>query len=152
AVVIAIDVIVHGLDFHRLFIIVDGKDVDSATMADVLDVLVGGRPDQIVGKEVDERGNTNRLANEAAHDEQAVHNKVARPVLLPGAPPEHLCSRKSSGSVLERHLDNAVINDDGCTLVLRKREGSGKAVLYRVDKKAPNTPGDPPQPEDGDWD
>ena len=35
-------------------------------------------------------------------------------------------------------------------LVLRKREGSGKAVFYRVDKKAAGASGAPPKPEDGD--
>ena len=35
-------------------------------------------------------------------------------------------------------------------LVLRKREGSGKAVFYRVDKQAAGASGAPPKPEDGD--
>jgi hypothetical protein len=139
-------------DFQTLFITQEEDDEDSATLADVLDVLVAALPDQFLAKDVAELVNTGRFAGVLGNDEKTINNKLVRDFLLPGAPTDHLFSTKSIGRLLKRHLDNAVINDDGCTLVLRKREGSGKAVFYRVDKKAANTPGAPPQPEDGNWD
>jgi hypothetical protein len=138
------------LDFQTLFITQEEDDEDSATLADVLQVLLARCPREFMAKDVAELVNASQFGGFVSNTEEASNRKLVRDFLLPGAPDDHLISTKSIGRLLRRHLDNAVSSDNGDMLVLRKREGSGKAVFYRVDKKAGGASGAPPKPEDGD--
>ena len=137
------------LDFQKLFITQEEDDEDSASLADVLEVLVAAYPGEFMAKDVAELVNASRFSGFQRHEETS-NKKLVRDFLLPGAPDDHLFSTKSIGRLLKRHLDNAVYPMTADMLVLRKREGSGKAVFYRVDKKAAGASGAPPKPEDGD--
>ena len=121
------------LDFQKLFIAQEEDDEDSATLADVLGILVAAYPKEFLAKDVAELANTSRLFGD---EETKSNKKLVRDFLRPGVTDDYLFSVKSIGRLLKRHLDNAVMADDGCMLVLRKRAGSGGAVFYRVDKKA----------------
>src|SRR5215472_7663151 len=135
------------LDFQKLFIAQEEDDEDSASLADVLEVLVAAYPGEFMAKDVAELVNTSRISGN--HEERS-NKKLVRDYLLPGATDDHLFSAKSIGRLLRRHLDNAVKADDGCMLVLRKRAGrEGKgAIFYHVDKTAGATrAGEPDQQE-----
>jgi hypothetical protein len=121
------------LDFQKLFVAQEEDDEDSTSLADVLEVLVAAHPGEFMAKDVAELVNTSRISGD--HEEKS-NKRLVRDYLLPGATDDHLFSTKSIGRLLKKHLDNAVMTDDGCMLVLRKRAGSGGAVFYRVDKKA----------------
>jgi hypothetical protein len=136
------------LDFQKLFITQEEDDEDSATLADVLEVLLATCPREFMAKDVAELVNASQFGGFVS-DAEASNKKLVRDFLLPGAPDDALISAKSIGRLLRRHLDNAVLSDNGEMLVLRKREGSGKAVFYRVDRKAAGASGAPPKPEDG---
>jgi hypothetical protein len=133
-----------------LFITQEEDDEDSATLADVLEVFLAMCPGEFMAKDVAELVNDSQFGGFVSNTEEASNKKLVRDFLLPGAPDHLLISTKSIGRLLRRHLDNAVLSDNGDMLVLRKREGSGKAVFYRVDKKAAGASGAPPKPEDGD--
>jgi hypothetical protein len=139
------------LDFKKLFVAQEEDDEDSASLADVLGVLVAAYPKEFIAKDVA------ALVNSywGGPDEESSDRKMVRDYLLPGAADSHRFSAKSIGRLLKKHLDNVVMADGGGTLVLRKREGRKKEVFYRIDKKAsgassmPET-GKPDQQEAGD--
>jgi hypothetical protein len=140
------------LDFQSLFLTQEEDDEDSATLADVLEVLMVALPKEFLAKDIAELVNASRLVGLPGNDndEERTNKKLVRDFLLPGVPADHLISAKSVGRLLRRHLDNAVMSNNGGTLVLRKRPGSGKeGVFYRVDKKAAGAPDAPPEPEHG---
>jgi hypothetical protein len=108
------------LDFQKLFITQEEDDEESASLADVLDVLVKKWPEQFTASDVAGMIN-NPSPNE---DEQTL-----REYLLPGALPNHVFSAKSIGKLLKRHLDEPVRSGER-TLVLRSWED--KHVKQRV--------------------
>ena len=111
------------LDFQKLFITQEEDDEESASLADVLDVLVKKWPDQFTAKDVAGMIN-NPSPNE---DEQTL-----RDYLLPGALPNHVFSAKSIGKRLKHHLDGPVRSGER-TLVLRWWEDSHlKVLVYGV--------------------
>ena len=113
----------HELDFQKLFVTQEEDDEESASLADVLDVLVKTWPDQFTASDVAGMIN-NQFPNE---DEQTL-----RDYLLPGAPPHHVFSPKSIGRLLKRHLDEPVRSGER-TLVLRSWEDThSKMRVYGV--------------------
>jgi hypothetical protein len=111
------------LDFQKLFITQEEDDEESASLADVLDVLVKKWPDQFTARDVAGMIN-NPSPNE---DEQTV-----REHLLPGALPNHVFSAKSISKRLKQHLDEPVRSGER-TLVLRSWEDKHiKLLVYAV--------------------
>ena len=111
------------LDFQKLFITQEEDDEESASLADVLDVLVKKWPEQFTASDVAGMIN-NPSPNE---DEQTL-----RDYLLPGALPNHVFSAKSIGKLLKRHLDEPVRSGER-TLVLRSCEDKhSKLRVYGV--------------------
>ena len=108
------------LDFQKLFLTQEEDDEESASLADVLEVLVKKWPDQFMAADVAGMIN-NPSPNE---DEQTL-----REYLLPGALPNHVFSAKSIGRRLKQHLDEPVRSGER-TLVLRSWED--KHVKLRV--------------------
>jgi hypothetical protein len=99
------------LDFKKLFITQEEDDEESATLADVLDILLKKWPDQFTASDVADMVNT----PEPNEDEQTL-----RDFLLPRALPNHRFSSKSIGPRLKQHLDEPVRSGER-TLVLRRR-------------------------------
>src|SRR5262245_38909106 len=60
------------LDFQTLFITQEEDDEDSATLADVLDVLVAAYPGEFLAKNVAELVNTSRFAGVLGNDEKTI--------------------------------------------------------------------------------
>jgi len=87
------------LDFRKLFIEQEEDDEDSATLADVLDVLVKKWPEQFTASDV--AGMINIPYPE--EDEQTI-----RDFLLLGARPDHEFSSRSIGKRLKQYIDNPV--------------------------------------------
>jgi hypothetical protein len=100
------------LDFRKLFIAQEEDDEDSATLADVLEVLVKKWPDQFTASDLAGMVNT----PEPNEDEQTL-----REYLLPGVPSHHQFSSKSIGKRLKQHRDEPVCSGER-TLVLRSWE------------------------------
>ena len=119
----------HEVDFQTLFLEQEEDDEDSASLADVLDVLVAAYPEEFMAKDVAELVNTSRISG---NDEEKSNKKLVRDFLLPGATNDHLFSAKSIGRLLKQHLDNAVMTDDGGMLVLRKREGKEAKERFSI--------------------
>ena len=111
------------LDFQKLFVTQEEDDEESASLADVLEVLVKKWPDQFMASDVAGMIN-NPYPNE---DEQTL-----RDYLLPGALPNHVFSAKSIGKRLKQHLDEPVRSGER-TLVLRSWEDKhSKMRVYGV--------------------
>jgi hypothetical protein len=111
------------LDFKKLFITQEEDDEESATLADVLDLLAKKWPDQFTASDVAGMVNT----PEPNEDEQTL-----RDYLLPGALPNHRFSPKSISRCLKRHLDEPVCSGER-TLVLRSWEDKhSKTRIYGV--------------------
>ena len=108
------------LDFQKLFITQEEDDEESASLADVLDVLVKIWPDQFTASDV--AGMINNP--EPNEDEQTL-----REFLLPGVQPNYRFSPKSIGKLLKKHLDEPVRSGER-TLVLRSWED--KSANMRV--------------------
>jgi len=108
------------LDFQKLFVTQEEDDEESASLADVLDVLVKKWPDQFMASDVAGMIN-NQSPNE---DEQTL-----REYLLPGAPSHTQFSSKSIGKRLKQHLDEPVRSGER-TLMLRSWED--KHIKMRV--------------------
>jgi hypothetical protein len=111
------------LEFQKLFITQEEDDEESASLADVLDVLLKKWPDQFTASDVAGMIN-NPSPNE---DEQAL-----REFLLPGALANYVFSAKSIGKLLKRHLDEPVRSGER-TLALRSWEDKhSKLRVYGV--------------------
>ena len=122
----------HEIDFQTLFLDQEEDDEDSASLADVLEVLMAACPKEFQAKDVAELVNKNMVYDE----EKRIDRKLVRDFLLPGATDDQLFSAKSIGRLLKRHLGNVVQTHDGYILVLRKREEVGESIFYRIDKNA----------------
>jgi hypothetical protein len=106
-----------------LFITQEEDDEESASLADVLEVLVKKWPNQFMAADVAGMIN-NPSPNE---DEQTL-----RDYLLPGAQPHHVFSAKSIGKQLKQHLDEPVRSGER-TLVLRRRlDAHSEVFTYHV--------------------
>ena len=101
----------HELDFQKLFIEQEEDDEESASLADMLEVLEKRWPDAAFS--------ANAVANLINDRNQRDDGQIVRDVLLPGALAEHVFSAKSVGRLLNKHVDNAV-RSGGRTLVLRR--------------------------------
>ena len=111
------------LDFQKLFIAQEEDEEESASLADVLNVLVKTWPDQLTASDV--AGIINNP--EPNEDEQTL-----RDYLLPGAQPNHRFSAKSIGKLLKKHVDEPVLSGER-TLVLRSWEDkSANMRVYSV--------------------
>jgi hypothetical protein len=120
------------LDFQTLFLTQEEDDEEAATLADVLSVFVTEWPEEFSATDVTARLNNNMF------DER---NQMMRDYLLPGVPLGYTFSPKSIGRMLRRHLDEAVKDDAGRTLILRKREDKHKKMLaYHVEVRTENCP------------
>ena len=100
------------LDFQKLFVTQEEDDEESASLADVLDVLEKTWSGPFNASDV--AGMIN--SQFPTEDEQTL-----RDYLLPGAPPHHVFSAKSIGRSLKRHLDEPVRSGER-TLVPRSWE------------------------------
>jgi hypothetical protein len=100
------------LDFRKLFIEQEEDDEDSATLADVLEVLVKKWPDQFTASDLVGMVNT----PEPNEDEQTL-----RDFLMPNARPDHQFTSKSIGKRLKQYIDNPVRSGERA-LVLRSWE------------------------------
>jgi hypothetical protein len=113
----------HELDFQKLFIEQEEQDEDSATLSDVLELLLKKWPGQFTASDVEGMVNT-REPNE---DEQTL-----REYLLPGARPDHRFSSISIAKRLKKDMDNPVPSGER-TLILRRQHDPHKEVFfYRV--------------------
>jgi hypothetical protein len=111
------------LNFRKLFIEQEEDDEDSATLADVLEVLMKKWPDQFTASDMAGMINT----SEPNEDEQTL-----REFLLPGVQSHHVFSPKSIGRRLKQHLDEPVRSGER-TLVLRSWEDKHvKMLVYGV--------------------
>jgi len=111
------------LDFQKLFLEQEEDDEDSATLADVLEVLVKKWPDQFAASDVAEMINIS-YPNE---DEQTL-----RDFLWPGARTDHQFSAKSIGKRLKQHIGNPVRSGER-VLALRSWEDTHiKMSVYGV--------------------
>jgi hypothetical protein len=111
------------LDFRKLFIEQEEDDEDSATLADVLEVLVKKWPDQFTASDLVGMVNT----PEPNEDEQTL-----RDFLMPNAQPDQQFTSKSIGKRLKQYIDNPLRSGER-VLVLRSREDTHiKMNVYSV--------------------
>jgi hypothetical protein len=114
------------LDFQTLFLAQEEDDEEAASLADVLGVFVEKLSSEFSANDV-----TAMLNNYTFHDVSA---QMAREYLLPGAPAGYTFSSQAITRMLRRHLDEAVKDGSGRTLILRKRDDKHKNILvYRVE-------------------
>jgi hypothetical protein len=111
------------LDFQKLFVTQEEDDEESASLADVLEVLVKKWPEQFTAADVAGMIN-NQYPNE---DEQAL-----RDYLLPGALPNYVFSAKSITRLLKRHLDEPVKSGESTLVLRRQRDAHTEVLNYRV--------------------
>ena len=115
----------HKLDFKSLFIVQEEDDEESASLADVLDVLAKHWRGTFTAVDVAAFINNQNLVS--GEDEHLV-----REYLLPGVLPHQMFSAKSVGRLLKKHLDGPVKSGDR-TLVLRAaHDPHTKVLCYRV--------------------
>jgi hypothetical protein len=112
------------VDFQTLFLEQEEEDEESASLADVLDVMAKALPHEFAATHVA------GLVN----DRTSPIGATVREFLYSGAPPNHVASPKSVGKRLNKHLDDPVKHGDR-TLTLRKwlnpHGGSkGKGTYY----------------------
>jgi hypothetical protein len=111
------------LDFRKLFIEQQEDDEDSATLADVLEVLAKKWPDKFTASDLVAMVNT----PEPNEDEQTL-----RDFLMPNARPDHQFTSKSIGKRLKQYIDNPVRSGER-VLVLRSCEDTHiKMNVYSV--------------------
>ncbi len=111
------------LDFQKLFVTQEEDDEESASLADVLEVLVKKWPGQFTAADV--AGMINKQCpNE---DEQAL-----RDYLLPGVLPNYVFSAKSLTRLLKRHLDEPVKSGERTLVLRRQRDAHTEVLNYRV--------------------
>jgi hypothetical protein len=113
----------NALDFQKLFLAQEEDDVESASLADVLEVFLSKWGES----GFDARDLTEIINSQFPDDD----GRLLREYLLPGAPSHHMFSAKTVGRLLKRHLDEPVKSGKR-TLVLRSREGRHKMRTYHV--------------------
>jgi hypothetical protein len=111
----------HELDFKKLFIEQEESDEDSATLADVLEVLA--KKDQFTASDVAEMINIPYPEK----DEQTL-----RDFLLPGVRPEHQFSAQTITRRLKQHLDNPVRSGERTLILRRHLDLQSEVYVYRV--------------------
>ena len=113
------------LDFQKLFIEQEGDDEESASLADVLEIMLRLWPGGFEAQEMAEV--INDLQN---RDEDA---QTLRDFLLPGVLAERAFSAKSVGHALKKHKDGPVRSEKGRTVVLRSEmDTHTKKLVYKV--------------------
>ena len=113
----------HELDFQKLFITQEEDDEESASLADVLEVLLERWPGQFTASDV-----AGMINNQYPNEDES----TLRDYLLPGAPPHHVFSAKTVTRLLKRHLDEPV-KRGGRALVLRRWQDAHSEVFnYHV--------------------
>ena len=114
----------HALDFQQLFIAQEEDDEESASLADMLEVLVKWWPDQNFMASA-----VTGMINNRNKDEDG---QIVRDVLLPGAMAEHVFTSKTVTRLLKKHIDEPV-RGGGRTLALRRElDPHTKTYSYRV--------------------
>ena len=83
----------HKIDFQTLFLDQEEDDEDSASLADVLEVLMAACPKEFQAKDVAELVNKNMVYDE----EKRIDRKLVRDFLLPGATQDQFFRRSLSG-------------------------------------------------------
>jgi hypothetical protein len=113
----------HTVDFQKLFIAQEEDDEESASLADVFEVLVKQWPEEFTASDVA------GMINNQSPDE---NEQTVRDFLLPGTPAHHVFSAKTVTRLLKRHLDEPVKSGER-TLVLRRWEDTRmNAFNYRI--------------------
>ena len=118
------------VDFQNLFLIQEGDDEDSTSVADALGAMLelwpndkNGKPTVFQAKDVAVKINGSPPGN------------VLREFLFPGAPLGYAATAKSVGRRLRRHLDEPV-KDEEQTLALRTwREHDNEPLSYYVEQR-----------------
>ena len=100
------------LDFQKLFTAQEEEDEESASLADVLEILLEKWPDGFTASEVA------GLINNPSPD---ANEQVLRDYLLPGALSSYVFSASTTSRMLKKHLDGPVRSGER-TLVLRSQE------------------------------
>jgi hypothetical protein len=113
----------NALDFQKLFLVQEEDDVESASLADVLEVFLSEWGEG----EFDAKDVAVRINSQFPDDD----DRLLREFLLPGVAPHHMFSTKTVGRLLKRHLDEPVKSGKR-TLVLRSRETRLKMRTYHV--------------------
>ena len=112
------------LDFQRLFTAQEEEDEESASLADVLEILLEKWPDGFTASEVA------GLINNPSPD---ANEQVLRDYLLPGALSSYVFSARTTSRMLKKHLDGPVRSGER-TLVLRSQENKHlKMRVYGVE-------------------
>ena len=111
------------LDFQKLFLEQEEDDEESASLADVLEILLKKWPNKFEAKDV--AGMINNTS--PTEDEQTL-----RDYLLPGALANHVFSARSIGRRLKNHID-APVRCGKRTLVLRRvLDSHSNVFVYEV--------------------
>jgi hypothetical protein len=110
------------LDFQKLFITQEEDDEESASLADVLELLVKKWPGQFTAADVA------GMINNPNEDEQMV-----REYLLPGVLPSHVFSSKTIARLLKKHLGNPVRNGEHTLILRRQQDAHSEVFSYHVD-------------------
>jgi hypothetical protein len=112
------------LDFQKLFITQEEDDEESASLADMLEVLVKAFGDKAFL--------ASAVASVINDRYQREDGQIVRDVLLPGAMAEHVFTSKSVTRLLKKHIDEPV-RGGGRTLALRRElDPHTKTYSYRV--------------------
>src|SRR5262249_47032466 len=116
------------LDFQKLFLTQEEDDEDSATLADVLQILKKRWPTKFQATHVAVMINSQSSLPETEEDQEAL-----REFLLPGATSDQTFSAKTISKMLKKHLDEPVRSGHK-TLVLRRVKDMHTEIFeYRVD-------------------
>jgi hypothetical protein len=119
----AAELVGQELDFQKLFIEQEEDDEDSATLADVLEILAKKWPEQFTASDVEGTVNT----PEPNEDEQTL-----REYLLPGARPDHRFSSISIAKRLKKDKDNPVLSGERTLILRRYQDPHTEVFFYRV--------------------
>ena len=118
----------HELDFQKLFLAQKEGDEESASLADVLEILVGKWPQEFTAADV-----TGMINTQSPNDEE----QTLRNFLLPGAQPHHMFTAKAVGRLLKRHLDEPVMSGERTLVLRRKQDAHAKMFSYCVEGAHP---------------
>ena len=119
----------HELNFQKLFISQEEDDEESASLADMLEVLVTRWPDkQFMASAVAGMIN-DRNKSEAG--------QIVRDFLLPGAMAEYAFTSKAVGRLLKKHIDEPVRSGKRTLVLRRGLDPHAKTYSYRVDAIVP---------------
>ena len=121
----AVGLIGHELDFEKLFIEQEGDDEESASLADVLEIMLRMWPGGFEAQDMAEV--INDLQN---RDEDA---QTLRDFLMPGVLADRVFTAKTVSRALKKHRDGPVRSEKDRTVVLRSEEDKHtKKLVYHV--------------------